>query len=143
MKKIISKYEMELYSLKREDLISHSSHLSPDIEIRKPDIALWEQIKRKYPSKYKKWKHAYHTGRIVLAILHGEIIGYGLLKTKGDRDTFYRFGNGTAYLCEFFVDSTHRGKGIYPAMISYLVESNPEFGAICIFNFPDNLEFSI
>lgn len=56
------------------------------------------------------------------AYLDGKPVGYGWAKHTGSDDYFFKIGEGCAYLCRFFVHESARGHGIYPALISALIE---------------------
>ena len=52
----------------------------------------------------------------------GRPVAYGWVKRPGSEDYFYRIGGEARYLCRFFTHESMRGNGIYPALISKLVE---------------------
>ena len=56
------------------------------------------------------------------AFLDGKPVAYGFVKHQGSGDYFYRIGDGCLYLCRFFTHEGARGKGIYPALITALIE---------------------
>ncbi len=49
-------------------------------------------------------------------------VGYGWVKHEGSRDYFFRVKDSCCYLCRFFVHESMRGKGIYPEIITRLIE---------------------
>ena len=51
---------------------------------------------------------------------------------------FYSFGKNSAYISEFYVDANHRGKGIYPAMLSHLVLNEHDFDRFYISVYKSN-----
>ena len=56
------------------------------------------------------------------AYLNGVPVGYGWKKHEGSDDFFFRIGESARYLCRFFVHDSARGKGIYPEIITALIE---------------------
>ena len=56
------------------------------------------------------------------ACLDGKPVGYGWAKHAGSDDYFFKIGEGCVYLCRFFVHETARGRGVYPYLISSLIE---------------------
>ncbi len=65
------------------------------------------------------------------AYLDGTPVGYGWAKHAGSDDYFFKIGRGCVYLCRFFVHESARGHGIYPALISALIEH--EFNTNCFY----------
>lgn len=60
------------------------------------------------------------------AMLDGKPIAYGWCKHAGSDDYFFRIPDGICYLCRFFTHESVRGHGIYPAVISALIEREKE-----------------
>lgn len=60
------------------------------------------------------------------ACVDGEVVGYGWYKTRGSKDYFFKVSDGCCYLCRFFVSEKMRGNGIYPALISKLIETKAD-----------------
>ncbi|MBQ8689487.1 MAG: GNAT family N-acetyltransferase [Clostridia bacterium] len=56
------------------------------------------------------------------AMQGGAPVGYGWVKHPGSDDYFFKISDGCRYLCRFFVHESKRGQGIYPELISSLVE---------------------
>lgn len=135
---------MSLYTLKREDLISYSDYegLPSKLEIKKLDSEMLECFKENCNGMYKEWHHALKLsggGTVAVALINEKIVGYGQLKTKGDIDKFYKIGKHTAYLSAFYVASDYRGHCIYPALISRLIEMNPQYDKFLISAYTTNL----
>lgn len=59
-------------------------------------------------------------------------IGYGWVKHAGSDDYFFRISEGCVYLCRFFVHESMRGHGVYPHLISALIEKNTEISTFYI-----------
>lgn len=66
------------------------------------------------------------------AYLNGKPIGYGWAKHAGSDDYFFKIGEGSVYLCRFFVHESMRGKGIYPTIITALIERECEIDSFYI-----------
>lgn len=56
------------------------------------------------------------------ACVDGTPVGYGWGKHAGSDDYFFKIADGCCYLCRFFVHESMRGQGIYPALITALIE---------------------
>ncbi len=56
------------------------------------------------------------------AMLDDKPIAYGWCKHTGSDDYFFRISEGVCYLCRFFTHESARGHGVYPAVISALIE---------------------
>ena len=60
------------------------------------------------------------------AYYDGKPIGYGWAKHADSDDYFFKINEGCVYLCRFFVHESMRGQGIYPSLISALIEREKE-----------------
>lgn len=60
------------------------------------------------------------------AYYDGKPIGYGWAKHADSDDYFFKINDGCVYLCRFFVHESMRGQGIYPSLISALIEREKE-----------------
>lgn len=121
MKKVFKNFEMILYHLDMEDFITYSHKIPAELRFEKITAENLEKVKLYHPDKYRRWK-LYVDKNIAhgcIVLLEGKIIGYGWLKTKGVIDNFYKIRDRVAYMSEFFVNSSNRGKNIYPAMIFF------------------------
>ena len=67
--------------------------------------------------------YAFHEGRPV---------GYGWVKHGGSDDYFFKIGKDCVYLCRFFVHESKRGHGIYPQIISFLIENEKRVNSFYI-----------
>ncbi len=56
------------------------------------------------------------------AMLDGKPVAYGWCKHAGSEDYFFRISQGVCYLCRFFTHESVRGHGIYPALITALID---------------------
>lgn len=141
MKRFVKKFEMDLFILKRESFVSYSDHigLPNGLELKMLDYELLQQNKQKYSHMYKTWLRALQSSELVaVALINGNIVSYGQLKTNISYDKFYKIGKDTAYLSSFYTDPDYRGCHIYPAVISYLVESAPEYKVFFISAYTTN-----
>ena len=141
MRKLFAKYEMQLLQLNRAAFSSKINNLPNDIQLEMASDDNLHLIKENAESahKYRSWqKYLKNGARGVFAIYGGTIIGYGWLKSKGIKDSFYVLGEEVAYLSEFFVAEAFRGRCIYPAMISWLVESSPQYNEFYISAYTSN-----
>ena len=121
---------MILYSLDMNDFVSYARLIPSGIKIEEITLKQLETLKNKYPDKYRRWKGYLNKGiaKGTFAICDKEIVGYGWLKMARVNDPFYKIeGEDVAYLSEYFVEPSQRGKNIYPAMMSLLIEKNPMF----------------
>ena len=66
------------------------------------------------------------------AFYEGKPVGYGWVKHKGSDDFFFDIGDKCVYLCRFFVCESMRGHGIYPAIITSLIEREKDFDSFYI-----------
>lgn len=124
MKKLIKNYDMYLYKVDREQFVSHLHNLPDNITLVYAD----EEVLTAVSGTKKYWKCNLKKGSECIFALDGQkIVGHIWLKKKGARDIFYRFGKGVAYFSEAYVDDNYRGKGIFPAMISQIILSHPEY----------------
>jgi len=140
MGKFIKKYDMDFYSLSRDCFVSQLNKVSIDIDIDCINEENLEANKFFYPNRYKLWRGNLKKGaKGLFAIYGGRVVGYGWLKKKGSKDTFYRFGKDIAYLSEFYVEDSFRGKGIYPALLSQLILSSPEYHRYFISAYTSNV----
>lgn len=124
----IKKYQMELYSLERSNLVSWMDKIPKVFQFIDVTDAILRENKSFCAKHYKDWKRNLKKGAKGVFVLNdGEIVGYGWLKTNRANDPFYCFQKNTAYLSEFYVDPDFRGKRILAAMISFLVINNFEY----------------
>lgn len=140
MKPLLKRYDMNLYVLKRNRFVSYRNYdkLPHGIEFVTLNYELSEKFKENCFGNCKIWRNTLKFGGVVLALIEGNIVGYGQIKTKKCRDTFYKIGDCTAYLSAFYTSDDYRGQGIYPAVISYLVETNPQYDKFYISAYTTN-----
>ncbi len=141
MKPLFKKYDMNLYVLKRDRFLSYTdcAALPKGIEFVMLNYELLEKFKDSCFENYKLWQNTLKFGGgVVLALIEGNIVGYGQIKTKNCRDTFYKIGDHTAYLSAFYTSTDYRGRGIYPAVISHLIEANSQYDEFFISAYTTN-----
>lgn len=140
MKKIVRKYDMNLYSLRRENFISYTdcNALPFNIEIKMLDYDLLEKHKENCFGNYELWLKTLNLRGGVLALIDNTIIAYGQIKVKKCSDAFYKIGAHTAYLSAFYTNDDYRGHCIYPALLSYLVETNQQYNEFFISAYTTN-----
>ncbi|MBQ7377979.1 MAG: GNAT family N-acetyltransferase [Clostridia bacterium] len=63
---------------------------------------------------------------------NGQPVGYGWVKHKDSDDYFFKIAEGCCYLCRFFVHESMRGHGIYPALITALINKESECNSFYI-----------
>ena len=111
-----------LFKLERKDVCPRSASIKLEmIPITDENVNLVGELRgREYIPQFEYQLaqgdlgyYAYHEGRTV---------GYGWVKRKGSEDFFFEISDGCVYLCRFFVRESMRGKGIYPDMITKLIE---------------------
>lgn len=130
MSKLFMKYEMQLLHLNRAMFSSKIDSLPDDIQLVEANNDNLHLIKEdtKNAHKHGIWQRYLKKGaRGVFAVCGDTIIGYGWLKSKGIKDPFYVLGGEVAYLGEFFVVEEFRGRSIYPAMVSWLIEMSEQY----------------
>ncbi len=66
------------------------------------------------------------------AYFNGDPVGYGWVKHEGSDDYFFKIGENSAYLCRFFVHESMRGHGIYPELITSLIELKKDIDSFYI-----------
>ena len=123
--------------MQREDF-SGTANQNRDVVFRKVCFENIEQMKCKFPNRYKEFCRNLTHGEGVFLFCGEEIVGYGWLKKKRCKDPFYKIGENVAYLSSFFVEESWRGKGLYPAMISFLIENAPEYDRFYISAYSTN-----
>ncbi len=144
IKRAFKAYDMVLYSLQRSDFVSYaqSDRLPENFRTVMLDTALLEkygeQISKMLHKGTKEIAHFCKAGGVALAFVRDDIVAYGHLKTHKTGDTFYRIGKETAYLSQFYTAPEYRGRDIYPAVISCLVESAPQYDEFFISAYTSN-----
>lgn len=121
---IIRLYNMVIYKIKKADFIPIEAKIDLEYrEINNENINEVMGIRGKhFVNEFKKvLKENKALG--IAAYKDEEVIGYGWLKTKGARDSFFNLENVEGYLSTFFVKREYRGKKIYPSLITKLIES--------------------
>lgn len=127
MGRFIKKFCMELYSLPGAKSTPKLHNIDANVKLIAVTKELFQANKADFASHYRVWSKNIKRGASgVFAVCNGKIIGYAWLRTKGCKDTFYRFDDKIGYVSEVFVDADFRGMGIAPAMMSYLICNHSE-----------------
>ena len=124
MKSLYKIWEMDCFLLDADNFQYVRSNVELEfIRITKENYKLVENLKCDSKIESKQLKNA-NVG--FFALYNKKVIGYGWYKDKNSKfhDTFYKMNkaDNVCYLCRFFVSEDMRGKNIYPAMISNLIE---------------------
>ncbi|MGI6523668.1 MAG: GNAT family N-acetyltransferase [Christensenellales bacterium] len=122
---IIRLYNMVIYKIKKADFIPIEAKIDLEYrEINNENINEVMGIRGKhFLNEFKKVLKG-NKALGIAAYKDEEVIGYGWLKTKGARDSFFNLENVEGYLATFFVKrEAYRGKKIYPSLITKLIES--------------------
>lgn len=118
-------YVLNLYKLSYKDMVVCRPGLELVFEF--VDDSNMEEVLRIGGEKKVKVK-MYSEGSIgICAYYNHEIVGYGWCKLKGASDLFFRIHK--PYLCSFYVVPMFRGKFIYPALVTSLIQYvNMQYG---------------
>ncbi|MBR2466119.1 MAG: GNAT family N-acetyltransferase [Clostridia bacterium] len=123
---IIKIWHEKLFKLSRNDLVAHSARVP--IELVPISAANAEPVKSLRGAEYEAQflRHVALGDFGYYAVKDGVPVGYGWVKHEGSDDYFFKIGAHTDYLCRFFVREEERGQGIYPALITALIEREAE-----------------
>lgn len=111
-----------LFRLKREQAIFQKSDLDIEmVPITQENVGLVRDLRGDiYEEQFRYQLSLGDFG--YYAFYNAEPVGYGWVKHPGSDDYFFKIGEGCVYLCRFFVHSSMRGHGIYPELISALIQ---------------------
>ena len=113
-----SKYKMNLYSVTKGSMrkVNYEEKIV-FVPISWDNIELVKELRgKKYVKDFEE--HLKNNDLGLYALCDGMPVGYGWKKNK---DVFYKFDSKTCYLGNFYVNNSYRGKGIYPSLISELI----------------------
>lgn len=115
-----------LFQVKRESVIEVKSKVPIDfVEITKDNANFVEELRGK--EYLPQFEYQLSLGDFgYYAYYDGKPIGYGWAKHADSDDYFFKINEGCVYLCRFFVHESMRGQGIYPSLISALIEREKE-----------------
>lgn len=117
-----------LYSVNRDGIIPCRARVDINfVPINEENVSLVRELRADiYKEQFRKQLELGDFG--YYAYFEGKPVGYGWAKHCGSDDYFFKVGEGSVYLCRFFVHESMRGNGIYPALITALTEkeSNTE-----------------
>jgi len=120
-----------LFEVKRSDFITHNNEKLTFVPITSENAGLVKKLRGEiYESQFLYQLSLGDFG--YYAYIDGKPVGYGWAKHPGSDDYFYKIGEKCVYLCRFFVCESVRGQGIYPCIISALVQNEKEFNKFYI-----------
>ena len=123
---LFKNWHENLFQVKRENVVDIKSKLPIEfIEITKDNMQLVEELRGK--EYLPQFEYQLSLGDFgYYAYYDGKPIGYGWAKHASSDDYFFEIDKGCVYLCRFFVHEKKRGQGIYPSIISALIEREKE-----------------
>ena len=112
----------QLFFADREQIIPQATDLAVSlVPVNEENIILVKDLRGDmYEEQFRQQLSLGDFG--YYAFLDGKPIGYGWAKHSGSDDYFFTIGEGCVYLCRFFVHESARGHGVYPYLISSLIE---------------------
>lgn len=111
-----------LFCVKKVDVVHQKSNLDLNmVPITEENISLVCELRG--PEYESQFRYQLSLGDFgYYAFYADRPVGYGWAKHTGSDDFFFKIGEGCAYLCRFFVHESMRGHGIYPEIISRLIQ---------------------
>ena len=119
---LFKRWKERLFSLRREEVIPRETKLPLTFLPINDENAAWvtplrgEIYEKQFREQLALGDFGYY------ACVDGKPVGYGWAKHTGSDDYFFEIGADCVYLCRFFVTEEMRGNGIYPALITALIE---------------------
>ncbi len=112
----------KLFCVTRENVLPQKSDLSIElVPITEDNLSLVGPLRgSEFESQFRYQLSLGDCG--YYAYHNGAPIGYGWIKHHDSDDYFFKIGKGCVYLCRFFVHESMRGHGVYPEIISRLIE---------------------
>ena len=112
----------KLFRVKRADAKFQVSDLDLNmVPITEENLSLVRELRA--PEYESQFRYQLSLGDFGYYAYHdGVPVGYGWVKHAGSDDFFFQIGEKCVYLCRFFVHESMRGHGIYPAIISALID---------------------
>jgi len=119
---LVKCWHERLFSLKRSEMKRYSADLPISfVEITPENLSLVGTLRGEvYVSQFQYQLSLGDFG--YYAYVDGKPCGYGWVKHPGSDDYFFKIDEGCCYLCRFFVHESMRGHGIYPALITALMD---------------------
>jgi len=123
---ICKKWHERLFVLKRKHIKEKTARIPIFFApITKENAPLVRELRGKeYEAQFLKQLDDGDFGYYAYA--DGKPVGYGWAKHAHADDFFFKIGEGVVYLCRFFVHESMRGQGIYPALITALMQKESE-----------------
>lgn len=119
---LFKRWPERLFHIRRENIIPQNAKVSFELVPVDAENAAWVTELRGdiYREQFQKQLAMGDFG--YYACVDGQPVGYGWIKHWGSDDYFFRISEGCCYLCRFFVHERMRGQGIYPALITALMD---------------------
>lgn len=129
---LFKRWPERLFRLRRENVIAQKARVSVSLLQINEENAQWVGRLRGavYVQQFLTQLSLGDAGWY--AIVDGKPVGYGWVKHAGSDDYFFTIAEGCCYLCRFFVHESMRGQGIYPQMITELIDREPDCGCFYI-----------
>ena len=112
----------KLFRVKRADVMLQKSDLELHmVPITEENVSLVCELRG--PEYEGQFRYQLSLGDFGYYAYYGDRpVGYGWVKHTGSDDFFFKIGEDCVYLCRFFVHEAMRGHGIYPEIISRLIQ---------------------
>lgn len=119
---LFKRWPERLFRVRRENVVPQKAQIAFSLTVINEENAAWvgELRDEAYVNQFRAQLAMGDFG--YYACVDGKPVGYGWVKHNGSDDYFFRIGDGCCYLCRFFVHESMRGQGIYPALITALIE---------------------
>lgn len=115
-----------LFSVERNNIVSHKNEKLTFVPITNENASLVKELRGEmYEGQFLYQLSLGDFG--YYAYLDDKPVGYGWAKHPRSDDYFYKIGEKCIYLCRFFVHESVRGHGIYPCIITALIEKENNF----------------
>ncbi len=129
---IIKIWHERLFTLERKDMLGAQARVPITfVPITKENAPLVKDLRGK--EYVEQFLSQLQGGDFGYYAYEGETpVGYGWAKHAHADDFFFKIGENTVYLCRFFVSESMRGKNIYPALITALIEKEADINRFYI-----------
>ncbi len=123
---LFKRWKERLFSLNRTEVNFKTAKVSIEmVPVTYESINLVKELRG--PEFVEQFKYQLTLGDFgYYAYYNGKPVGYGWVKHQGSDDFFFEISDGCCYLCRFFVHESMRGLGIYPELISSLIEKEQD-----------------
>ena len=119
---LFKRWHEQLFFLKRCNMVPREPAVPLTyVEINQENSVLVRELRAEmYVSQFQRQLAMGDYG--LYACYEGKPVAYGWVKHGGSDDYFFEIGHETCYLCRFYTHESMRGRGIYPALITQLIE---------------------